>query len=206
MIGLIGKKVGMTQVFDSRGVVTPVTVIHIEPNLVVRDRTPETDGYSAKVLASGSVKDSSLTKPYRGQFGEFAPRANLMEFRDFSHECAVGDELTVDLLADAVYVDVAGVSKGKGYQGVMKLHNFGGGRATHGSKFHREAGSTGMAATPSRVHKGTKMAGRMGADRKKLQNLRVVRVDSEKQVVLVKGSVPGAKNATVVVSSARKKG
>lgn len=205
MIGLIGKKVGMTQVFDDRGIVTPVTVIHIEPNLVVRERTPETDGYSATVLASGAVKEKAVTKPYRGQFGEHAPRAKMVEFRDFEGEYTVGDELTVEALADLTFVDVTGISKGKGFQGVMKLHNFGGGSATHGSKFKREAGATGMAATPSRVHKGTKMAGRMGHDRRTVQNLEVVKVDPGKQVILVKGSVPGPRNCSIIISGAKKK-
>lgn len=205
MIGLIGKKVGMTRVFDEKGVVTPVTVIQVEPNLVLRERTPESDGYNAKVLAAGKVKEGSVTKPYRGQFGEFAPRSHMVEFRDFDGECATGDELDVSLFSDALFVDVTGVSKGKGFQGVMKRHNFGGGRATHGSKFKREAGATGMAATPSRVHKGTKMAGRMGHDRRTVHNLRVMKVDTEKQVILVKGSVPGPRNSTILVTDAKKK-
>ena len=205
MIGLIGKKVGMTQVIDERGVVTPVTVIQIEPNLVVRERSPESDGYAATVLAAGRVKENAVTKPYRGQFGEFAPRARMVELRDFEHECEIGDELTVDLFAETAFVDVTGISKGKGYQGVVKRHNFSGGRATHGSKFGREAGATGMAASPSKIHKGTKMPGRMGHDRRTVQNLRVVKVDGEKQVLLVKGSVPGPKNSTLIVSGARKK-
>ncbi len=205
MIGLIGKKVGMTQVFDDRGVVTPVTVIQIEPNLVVRERSPEADGYAAKVLAAGRVKEKGLAKPFRGQFGEFSPRARMVEFRDFHHQCEIGDELTVDLFAETAFVDVTGISKGKGYQGVVKRHNFSGGRATHGSKFKREAGSTGMAAWPSKVHKGSKMPGRMGHERRTVQNLRVLKVDGEKQILLVKGSVPGPQNSTLIVSGAKKK-
>ena len=205
MIGLIGKKVGMTQVFDERGVVTPVTVIEVEPNLVLSERTPESDGYNARVLATGKVEEKSVTKPYRGQFGDFAPRAHMVEFRDFGPDCTKGDELDVSLFSEALFVDVTGMSKGKGFQGVMKRHNFGGGRATHGSKFKREAGATGMAATPSRVHKGTKMAGRMGHDRRTVHNLRVMKVDTEKQVILVKGPVPGPRNSTILVTDAKKK-
>jgi large subunit ribosomal protein L3 len=129
-----------------------------------------------------------------------------VEFREFDQECAVGDSLSVDMFTDVSYVDVVGESKGKGYQGVMKRHGFGGGRKTHGSKFHRANGSTGMAAWPSRVIKGTKMPGRMGGARTTVQNLRVVRVDAENQALLVRGAVPGKNNSYVVVSPAKKKG
>jgi large subunit ribosomal protein L3 len=207
MIGLIGKKVGMTQVFDETGVVTPVTVVRIDPNVVVGHRTEEKDGYNAVVLGSGELKESRTTKPYIGQFkGGVAPQRRLVEFRDFDQELEVGQTLGADLFDEIPFVDVIGTSKGKGTQGVMKRWGFGGGRATHGSKFHRENGSTGMAAWPSKVIKGLKMAGRMGNERVTVQNLRVVRVDAEKQVVLVKGAVPGPKNSFVVLQKAKKKG
>ncbi len=206
MIGLIGKKAGMTQVFDSEGTLTPVTVIKVEPNVVVANRTVENDGYSAVVLGSVDMKSSHVTKPFAGQFQEgTAPKKHVMELRNFEKECKVGDSFGVELMEGLSYVDVVGTSKGKGFQGVMKRHNFGGGRATHGSKFHRANGSTGMAAYPSRVIKGTKMAGRMGGERKTVQNLEVVRIDAEKNVVLVKGAVPGTKDSVVLVRKAKKK-
>ncbi len=206
MVGLIGKKLGMTQVFDSTGVVTPVTVIQVEPNTVLGQKTVEKDGYEAFVIAGGDmVAEKRVSKPVRGQFGDGVPRACIREFRGAHEGIEVGAELTVSMFAETGFVDVVATSKGKGFQGVMKRHNFGGGRATHGSKFHRANGSTGMAATPSRVHKGTKMAGRMGHERSTMQNLRVVRIDEEKQVVLVKGAVPGPKGGMVIVSQAKKR-
>ena len=206
MIGLIGKKAGMTQVFDEEGTLTPVTVIQIEPNVVVANRTVEKDGYDAVVLGSLDMKSSHVTKPYAGQFKEdTAPKKHVMEIRDFEKECNVGDSFGVEIIENLAFVDVIGTSKGKGFQGVMKRHNFSGGRATHGSKFHRANGSTGMAAYPSKVIKGTKMAGRMGGERKTVQNLEVVRVDAEKNIVLVKGAVPGTKNSIVLVRKAKKK-
>ncbi len=206
MVGLIGKKVGMTQVFDESGQLVPVTVLKVEPNLVVQHRTVEKDGYSAVVLGSEARKPSRMTRPMLGQFGDgIQPRKNLFEFRDFGHECKVGDELTLDLFENVSFVDVIGTSKGKGYQGVMKRHGFGGGRKTHGSKFHRANGSTGMAAYPSKVIKGTKMAGRMGAARTTVLNLRVVEIDAETQTMLVRGAVPGKNNAVVRIRPAVKR-
>jgi large subunit ribosomal protein L3 len=206
MLGLIGKKVGMTQVFDEDGVLTPVTVIKIEPNLVIGEKEEEKCGYNAKVLAVDDTKESKLTKPILGQFGEgMTPKKKLMEFRDFDHECSVGDALDLNLLSNFRYVDVIGATKGKGYQGVIKRHGFSGGRKTHGSKFHRANGSTGMAASPSKVIKGTKMPGRMGNARRTVQNLRLLSLDAEKQVILVKGSVPGRRDSYLVVRGAKKK-
>ena len=206
MVGLIGKKVGMTQVFDESGSLITVTVLKVEPNLVVQRRTLERDGYSAVVLGAGRKSPKRVTKPVAGQYQDgVEPRRSVYEFRDFDHECEVGDELTLDLFKDVSYIDVTGTSKGKGYQGVMKRHGFGGGRKTHGSKFHRENGSTGMAATPSRVIKGTKMPGRMGGERSTVLNLRVVEVDPEAQVMLVRGAVPGRNDAVVRIRPAVKK-
>ena len=139
MLGLIGKKVGMTQVFDANGRLTPVTVIKIEDNVVIANRTEEKNGYSAAVLGTGERKKSQTTKPFAGQFKDITePKATVMEFRDYDNEVNVGDVLGVDLFKDVTFVDVTGTSKGKGYQGGMKRYGFGGGRATHGSKFHRE--------------------------------------------------------------------
>ena len=206
MIGLIGKKIGMTQVFDADGELTPVTVIAVEPNVVVASKTEETDGYEAVVLGSVEKKASRVTKPYAGQFkGDVAPRRHLVEMRDFEKECKVGDAFGVELFDGMRYVDVIGTTKGKGFQGVMKRHNFKGGRKTHGSKFHRANGSTGMAAYPSKVIKGTKMAGRMGGERKTVQNLAVVKVDQERGVILIRGAVPGTKDSMVLVRMAKKK-
>jgi large subunit ribosomal protein L3 len=206
MIGLIGKKIGMTQVFDEKGVITPVTVIQIDENTVVAERSKDKHGYDAVVLGAGDMKERRATKPYKGQFPEGAkPKRILKEFREFDAEYTVGGSLGVELLGGLEYVDVQGVSKGKGYQGVMKRHGFGGGRKTHGSKFHRGLGSTGMAAWPSKVQKGTKMPGRMGADKVIVQNLRVVRVDADKKVILVKGAIPGPRGSSVIVREAKKK-
>ena len=206
MIGLIGKKVGMTQIFDEDGTLTPVTVIEVEPNVVIDQRDEEKHGYSAVVLGTLDKKASRVTKPVVGQFKEgISPKKHIIEIRDFGRECAVGDSLGLELFGDLRFVDVVGTSKGKGYQGVMKRHNFGGGRATHGSKFHRANGSTGMAAWPSKVIKGTKMAGRMGGERATVQNLRIVKIDQEKNVMLVKGAVPGSRDSVVIIRQSKKR-
>jgi len=206
MLSLIGKKLGMTQVFDEAGFVTPVTVIKIENNFVVAKRTIEKNGYEACLIGASSIKESKVSKPYAGQFPEgIDPTKILMEMRDFEAECKIGDNLGVELLERCDFVDVVGNSKGKGFQGVMKRHGFSGGRATHGSKFHRGLGGTGMAATPSRVFKGTKMPGRMGNEKVSVQNLEVVRIDSDNQLILVKGAVPGPKNGMVLVKESLKK-
>ncbi len=206
MLGLIGKKVGMTQVFDANGRLTPVTVIKIEDNVVVANRTEEKNGYSAAVLGSGEVKKNRVTKPYAGQFKNVGDvKKTMIEFRDFENEVAPGDHLGVDLFKDVTYVDVTGTSKGKGYQGGMKRYGFGGGRATHGSKFHRDLGGTAMSSTPSHTFKGHRMAGHMGNVRTTVQNLKVVAVDSEMQVLMVKGAIPGPAQSTVVVKKAVKK-
>ena len=207
MIELIGKKIGMTQVFDERGVLTPVTVIKVEDSVVVGERVPERDGYRACILGAIDVKANRVTKPYAGQFkGNIEPKKYLYEIRDFGDEYEVGATMGIEKLAGRSYVDVTGTSKGKGYQGVMKRHNYGGGRASHGSKFHRAPGSTGMAAWPSKVLKGTKMPGRMGAEKSTVQNLLVISVDEESKLLLVAGAVPGPRNAVVVVKSSKKKG
>lgn len=206
MIGLIGNKVGMTQVFDDAGRLVPVTVLKVSPNLVVGRRVMEKDGYSAIVVGAGEQKPSRLSKPVLGQYQEgMVPRRRLVEMRDFDVEVEVGAELTLDLLADVRFVDVSGVTKGRGFQGVIKRHGFHGGRKTHGSKFHRVNGSTGQATTPAHVLKCRKMAGRMGADRFTVLNLRVVRVDVENGLLLVKGAVPGTSKSPVQIRPAIKK-
>ncbi len=206
MIGLIGTKVGMTQIFDENGILTPVTVIQVDDNLVVGERTPEVNGYSSVVLGALDMKENRATKPYKGQFPEGSkPKRYMMEFRNFDMECKVGDTIGVEAFEGLIYVDIQGYSKGKGFQGVMKRHGFGGGRKTHGSKFHRGLGSTGMAATPSRILKGTKMPGRMGNEKVTVMNLRIVKIDKEKKALLVKGAVPGKNKGMVIVRNARKK-
>lgn len=208
MLGLIGKKIGMTQVFDDDGRLIPVTVVKVEPNIVVGQRTPERDGYSAVVLAAEEAKPQRVSKPVKGQYEAVgvAPKRRMVELRDFERECSIGDSLDLSVFEDVGFVDVSGTSKGKGFQGVMRRHGFGGGEVTHGSKFHRTLGATGMAASPSRTIKGTKMPGRMGARRSTVQNLRVVRIDSENQTLVLRGAVPGTPDGFLLVSKAKKKG
>ena len=206
MLGLIGKKVGMTQVFDAQGKLIPVTVIKVEDNVVIANRTDDKNGYSAAVVATGEIKKSQTAKPYAGQFKDVCePKKVVMEMRDFDNEVNVGDKLGVDLFKEVTYVDVTGVSKGKGYQGGMKRYGFGGGRKTHGSKFHRDLGGTAMSSTPAHTFKGHKMAGHMGNEQVTVQNLKLVAVDSEMQVLMVKGAIPGPTDSTVVVKKAVKK-
>ena len=206
MLGLIGKKVGMTQVFDAQGKLIPVTVIKVEDNVVIANRTDDKNGYSAAVVATGEIKKSQTTKPYAGQFKDVCePKKVVMEMRDFDNEVNVGDKLGVELFKEVTYVDVTGVSKGKGYQGGMKRYGFGGGRKTHGSKFHRDLGGTAMSSTPAHTFKGHKMAGHMGNEQVTVQNLKLVAVDSEMQVLMVKGAIPGPTDSTVVVKKAVKK-
>ena len=206
MKGLIAKKVGMTQVFDEDGNLTPVTVIRVEPNKVVALKDKETFGYDAVVLGVDEKKKSTVTKPYAGQFPEnVAPVQHLKEFRDFDGEVKVGDEVGVELFESTRYLDVTATSKGKGFQGVMKRWGFHGGRSTHGSKFHREPGGTGQCTSPGRCFKNIKLPGRMGRERVTVQNLRIVKIDPELKVVMVRGSVPGNKDCALIIKSAVKK-
>lgn len=206
MLGLIGKKVGMTQVFDAEGKLTPVTVIKFEGNVVIDQRTENRNGYEATLLGSVDKKKSTVTKPYAGQFKDTcAPKQNVVEFREYAKEVKIGDELGVDIFKDATFVDVTGTSKGKGFAGGMKRHGFSGGRATHGSKFHRDIGGTAMSADPSRTFKGRHMAGRMGGEKATVQNLKVIRVDENMQVLMVKGAIPGPAQSVVIVKKAIKK-
>ena len=206
MKGLIAKKVGMTQVFDENGNLTPVTVIHVEPNTVIAKKTEEKCGYNAVVLGLEDLKPSKVTKPYAKQFSEgITPKRHLKEFRDFDGEVKVGDQIGVELFNGVRFIDVTATSKGKGFQGVMKRWGFHGGRATHGSKFHREAGGTGACTTPGHTLKNIKMPGRMGFERVTVQNLKVVKVDPELNVLMVRGAVPGIKDCTLIVKAAVKK-
>ncbi|MBP3366403.1 MAG: 50S ribosomal protein L3 [Treponema sp.] len=206
MKGLIAKKVGMTQVFDESGNLTPVTVIHVEPNTVIATKTQEKCGYDAVLLGLEDLKPHKVTKPYAHQFPEnITPKRHLKEFRDFGGEVKVGDQIGVELFDKVRFIDVTATSKGKGFQGVMKRWGFHGGRATHGSKFHREAGGTGCCTTPGHCLKGVKMPGHMGFERVTVQNLKVVKVDPELKVLMVRGAVPGVKNCTLIVKAAVKK-
>jgi len=196
----------MTQVFDEAGNLIPVTVIRVEPNTVVATKTKEANGYDAVVLGLEDMRDSLVNKAYKGQFPEnIKPKRHLKEFRDFDSEVKVGDLVGLELFEKSRFLDVTSTSKGKGFQGVMKRWGFHGGRATHGSKFHREAGGTGECTTPGHSFKNVKMAGRMGAQRVTVQNLKIVKLDPELKVILVRGAVPGNKDCTLIVKSAVKK-
>jgi large subunit ribosomal protein L3 len=206
---IVGRKVGMTQIWDDSNRMVPVTVVEVTPCRVVQIKTPQTDGYSAIQVTIGSKDARKLTKPEAGHFARagVAPGTELVELRlDDVSGYTVGQELGADTFEAGEWVDAVGISKGKGFAGVMKRHNFQGQRATHGAHLvHRAPGSIGQCATPSRVFKGVKMAGRMGADKVTTQNLTVVRSDAEKNLVLVRGSVPGSKGGTVIIRNAIKK-
>lgn len=206
MKGLIAKKVGMTQVFDENGNLTPVTVIRVEPNTVVATKTEEKCGYNAIVLGLEDLKANKASKPYAKQFPEdITPKRHLKEFRNFEGDVKVGDQIGVEMFEKIRFIDVTATSKGKGFQGVMKRWGFHGGRATHGSKFHREAGGTGCSTTPGHTLKNIKMPGHMGFERVTVQNLKVVKVDPELKVLMVRGAVPGNKDCTLIVKAAVKK-
>ncbi len=207
MLQLIGRKIGMTQIFGEDGLIVPVTVVELLPNIVVQKRSVDVEGYNAIVLASGEVDSRKLSRPVRGQFeSRSLPAMRIMHESRFAEDIdkEIGSEITIKDTQNWDYVDVIGYTKGRGFQGVMKRHNFSGGRKTHGSKFHRANGSTGMAATPSKVIKGTKMPGRMTKKRHSIQNLRVIRVDLEKRVLLLKGSVPGVRGSKVLLQKSIK--
>lgn len=208
--GILGTKLGMTQLWDDNNKLVPVTVIQAGPCVVTQVRTPETDGYSAIQLGFGAIKPKKVTKPAAGHFEKagVTPRKHLMELRTSdASEYTLGQELTADIFEAAQYVDVTGVTRGKGTAGVMKRHGFGGLGAAHGvHRKHRSPGSIGGCSTPGRVFKGLRMAGRMGAERRTIQNLTIHAVDAERGLILVRGAVPGPKGALVVVRSAAKKG
>jgi large subunit ribosomal protein L3 len=206
MLGLLAKKVGMTQVFDDEGNLVPVTVMRVDPNVVVAQKTVEKDGYRAVIVGVDDQKKNLVTKPYAGQFPEnIAPKKRLRELRDFEKEVAVGDSLGAEIFEGCRYVDVSGVSKGKGFQGVVKRWGFGGGRHTHGSKFHREPGSTGQSTYPGKTFKNVKLPGRMGREKVTTLSLRLVKVDTEKQLLMIRGPVPGINKGLVLVRAAVKR-
>ena len=208
MKGLIGKKLGMTQVYDEKGVLTPVTVIEVGPCVVTDVKTVERDGYSAIQLGFGSRKAKNVTKARKGHLakagitGETLP-ALLREIR--GAEAEVGAILKADIFSAGEYLDVIGVTKGRGFQGVVKRWNFGGGRASHGGAWERRPGSIGCCEWPGRVNKGKKMPGHYGNDRRTVQNLQIVRVMAEDNCLLVKGAVPGCNGGIITIKSALKK-
>lgn len=204
---LIGKKVGMTQIFDEQGKVIPVTAIEAGPCTVVQVKTVETDGYNAIQLGFGDVKEHKVIKPVKGHYTKvnLTPKKHLREFRvDNTAEVKVGDELKADTFAVGDKLDIQGTSKGKGFQGVIKRHGQHRGPMGHGSMYHRRPGSMGSTTTPGRVFKGKKLPGHMGHVTVTIQNLEVVRVDLDKNVVLVKGSVPGANGAILKLKTSVK--
>lgn len=207
-MAILGKKIGMTQIFED-GKAIPVTVIEAGPNYVLQTKTVEKDGYTAIQVGFDEKKEKNTVKPLMGIFNKAGvkPQRFVKEFKVETVEgYSLGQEIKVDTLANAEFVDITGTSKGKGTAGVMKRHNFSGNRATHGvSRNHRLGGSIGMSSTPARVLKGKRMAGRLGNSKVTVQNLKVVRVDLENNMILVKGAVPGSKNSYLTIKAALKK-
>jgi large subunit ribosomal protein L3 len=214
-IKLMGKKRGMTQRFNVKGALVPCTVIHVEPNVITQIKRQESDGYNALQLGCGRLQardERTLKRRVSNQLlghfkkAEVEPRRFLSETRLSNlDEYSVGQELGLNLFEGIEFLDVIGISQGKGFQGVMKRHNFAGGPAAHGSGFHRHGGSTGMRTTPGRCLPGTKKPGQMGADKVTVQNLRVVEMNEEKGLLVVEGAVPGARGSLVWVTAAKKK-
>ena len=205
--GLIGKKVGMTQIFDEQGKVIPVTVIEAGPCIVAQVKTVENDGYDDIQLGFGDVKENKVIKPVKGHYAKvnLTPKKHLREFRlDSVENVKVGDELKADTFEVGDKLDIQGTSKGKGFQGVIKRHGQSRGPMGHGSMYHRRPGSMGPTSTPGRVFKGKRLPGHMGAQTVTIQNLEVVRVDLDKNVILVKGSVPGANGAILKLKASVK--
>jgi large subunit ribosomal protein L3 len=206
--GVLGTKLGMTQVWDENNILVPVTVIQVAPNVVTQIRTQDNDGYEAIQIASGGIDPRKVTAPLKGHYEKagVTPRRHVTEIRtNDSANYSVGHELTAEVFEAGQLVDVVGTSKGKGFAGVMKRHNFKGVSASHGAhRNHRKPGSIGASATPSRVFKGMRMAGRMGGDRVTVMNLHVHAVDADRGLLLIKGAVPGSKGRLVFVRNARK--
>ncbi|NGX58900.1 MAG: 50S ribosomal protein L3 [Chlamydiae bacterium] len=208
---LMGIKKGMTRIFDEKGESIVCTVIEAEPNVVVQVKEQAKDGYVAVQMGAEKVPSSkvkNVSKPLKGHFAKanVEPRRHLKESHlSEGEEYATGQEVGVEYFAQDTYVDVTGTSKGKGFQGVMKRHGFSGGPAAHGSGFHRTAGSTGMCSNPGRTLPGLKMAGHMGNERKIVEGLKVIRVDQEKKIILVKGAIPGCKGGLVTIRKSTKR-
>ncbi|MCT1453414.1 MULTISPECIES: 50S ribosomal protein L3 [unclassified Corynebacterium] len=208
--GILGRKLGMTQIFDEENRVIPVTVVEAGPCVVTQIRTEETDGYSAIQIAYGEIDPRKAKKPQAGHYKKAGqnPRRHVAEIRmDDTSAYELGQEVTVNIFEGDTVVDVAGTTKGKGYAGAMKRHGFAGQGAAHGNQAsHRRVGSIGGCATPGRVFKGTRMAGRMGGNRVTTQNLKIQRIDGDSNLLLIKGAIPGAKGSLVTVKTAVKGG
>ena len=208
MIGLIGKKLGQTRVYDATGTSVPVTVVHAGPNFVVQKKTVESDGYAAVQLGFGAQKESRLAKPILGHLAKakVTPVRRLREFRNFSLDVKLGDEVGVKIFAEGDYVDAIGVTKGRGFEGVVKRHGFRGGDATHGAKgWHRRSGAIGQRLFPGTVMRGMKMPGHMGQVRRTVQNLKVVKVIEDEQILLISGAIPGAAGEFVIIRESKKR-
>jgi len=207
--GILGKKTGMTQVFGKNGEIIPVTVIEAGPCVVAQIKTCKKDGYSAIQIGYGEIKDNKVNKPAKGHFekAKVENKRHLAEISvEESEKFKLGQPITIDIFSEGEKTDVVGISKGKGFAGVVKRWGFGGGPGSHGSHFHRAPGSIGMCATPSRVFKGRKFPGHMGNSRVTVQNIEVVRVEKERNLLLLKGSIPGANGSLVLIKDAVKGG
>ena len=207
--GIIGKKIGMTQIFDQAGKVVPVTVIEAGPCVVVQKKTVENDGYQAVQLGYGEISAKNVNRPQAGHFkkADAAPKRTLKEFRvDDIESFGIGDIIKADIFAAGEIVDVSGTSKGKGFQGAIKRHDFHRLKETHGTgPVHRQAGSMGSFSSPSRIFKGKKLAGHMGAEKVTIQNLEIVKIDAENNLIAIKGAIPGPKNGIVTICDCVKK-
>lgn len=209
MKAILGKKIGMTQVFKEDGELVPVTVIESDGVIVIQKKTIEKDGYNAIQVGFGKVKEKRVNKPTKGQFekANVELKRFMKEFKvDNIDDYEVGQKIKVDIFSAGDKIDVIGTSKGKGYAGSIKRHGYSRGPETHGSKYHRASGSLGASAHPARVFKGTKLPGHMGSERITVQNLEVVKVDSERNIILVKGAVPGPKKGLVTIKQSVKNG
>ncbi len=208
MLGLLGKKLGQTRIFDADGNVVPVTVVLAGPNRVVQCKTEESDGYKSVQLGFDDQKESRMTKPLMGHFKKHAstPTKRLREFRDFPLDVKPGDTVGADIFAEGDYVDAIGVTKGRGFEGVVKRFGFGGGNITHGSKgWHRRPGAIGQRLFPGTVMRGTKLPGHMGQRQRTVQNLKVVQVRADETLLLISGAIPGAAGDYVVIREAKKR-
>jgi|SRR5690554_2738054 len=202
MPGIIGRKVGMTSVYSVEGKATPCTVIEAGPCVVTQVKTSDRDGYDAIQLGFGERKEKNTPNALQGHFkkANTTPKRDLVEFNDFEQDLKAGEVLKADFFKEGDYVNISGTSKGKGFQGVVRRHGFGGSETSHGQQSMRRApGSIGMASTPGRVFKGKKMAGQMGNNRVTIENLEVLKVLADKNIIVVKGSIPGAKGSTVII-------
>ena len=207
MLGLIGKKLGQTSVYDAKGNIVPVTVVLAGPNRVIQCKTVELDGYRAVQLGFDDQKESRLTRPLNGHLKKFKvpPVKRIREFRDFSLEVKPGEVVGVNIFAPGDYIDAIGVTKGRGFEGVVKRHHFRGGDSTHGAKgWHRRSGAIGCRLFPGTVRRGLKMPGHMGQVRRTTQNLQIVQVRDAENILLIKGAIPGAKGDYVIIRESKK--